>query len=170
MTNLRCLQKSDLRMLDPRGLRLSRDAFGRLKLCLRYEERYEPVKVVRALPLTDPERYISFQDEEGEEIGVLEEIQALEREAQTILREELDLVYLKAEVKGIRKVDPRQGLISWDLDTSLGPRTIYLKDRSDIRPLPDGRIILTDVHGAKYQIPPVEQLDDRSRSWLEIEM
>ena len=67
-------------------------------------------------------------------------------------------------------VDPRQGLISWDLDTSLGPRTIYLKDRSDIRPLPDGRIILTDVHGAKYQIPPVDQLDDRSRSWLEIEM
>jgi len=170
MSNLRCLQKGDLRMLDPLSVCLSRDSFGRLKLCLGIEERYEPVRVVRTLPLTDPERYISFQDEEGEEIGIVEEIQSLDGDAQGLLREELELVYLKAEVTAIRKVDPRQGLISWDLDTSLGPRTIYIKDRSDIRPLGDGRIILTDVHGAKYQIPPVDQLDDRSRSWLEIEM
>jgi hypothetical protein len=170
MSNLRCLEKSELRMLDPRVVRLSRDDFGRLKLELGFEERYEPVRVVRSLPLTDSERYISFQDEEGEEIGMLEEIRALGRESQRLLREELEMVYLKAEVQAIRKVDPRQGLISWDLDTSLGPRTIYIKDRSDIRPLPDGRIILTDVHGAKYQIPPIDQLDDRSRAWLEIEM
>ena len=80
------------------------------------------------------------------------------------------MVYLRAEVRSIVKVNPRVGLVSWELDTSLGPRTIYLKDRHDIRPLPDGRIILTDVHGAKYEIPSLDALDDRSRAWLEIEM
>ena len=43
------------------------------------------------------------------------------------------------------------------------------RERSDIRPMPDGRIILTDVDGVKYEIPPLDELDERSRSWLEIE-
>jgi hypothetical protein len=35
--------------------------------------------------------------------------------------------------------------------------------------MPDGRIILTDVDGVKYEIPRPEDLDERSRSWLVIE-
>jgi hypothetical protein len=29
--------------------------------------------------------------------------------------------------------------------------------------------MLTDVDGIKYEIPPVEELDERSRDWLQIE-
>jgi hypothetical protein len=28
---------------------------------------------------------------------------------------------------------------------------------------------LTDVDGVKYEIPPLDELDERSRSWLAIE-
>jgi len=166
----RCMSAADLRLLDPKAVRLSRDATGGLRLEIGIEERYEPVRVLRLLPMSDAEHYISFQDEEGEEIGVLEDPARLEPESRRILQDELELVYLKAEVKAIVRVIPRMGLVSWELDTSLGRRTIYLKDRHDIRPLPDGRIILTDVHGAKYEIPSLDDLDDRSRSCLEIEM
>ena len=53
--------------------------------------------------------------------------------------------------------------------TDRGLRTAHVKERSNIRPLPDGRIMLTDVDGVKYEIIP-DQLDERSRSWLEIEV
>jgi len=165
-----CMSRSQARILNPKQLTLTRDAFGLLELRIGIEERYRPVKVGRCLPLTDPDRYISFQQEEGDEIGLLEEVASLERESRRVLEEELDLCYLKAEVKGIRRVNPRQGFVSWEVDTNLGPRTIYIRERSDIRPLPDGRIVLTDIHGAKYEIPAMEQLDERSRAWLEIEM
>jgi hypothetical protein len=161
---------SELRLLDPPSVRLSRDAFGRLQLEIGYEERYQPVRAVRCLPLTEADRYISLQDEEGEEIGIIEDSTRLPAESRRLLQEELELVYLRAEVRAILKVSPRQGLTCWDLDTSLGKRTIYVKDRSDIRPMHTGEIVLTDVHGAKYHVPPVDQLDDRSRAWLEIEV
>src|SRR5438270_3758550 len=156
----RGLSNADLRLIDPKCVRLSRDAFAALRLEVGIEERYEPMRALRLLPLTDPNRFISFTDEEGAEIGILEDPSRLEPKSREILNEELNLVYLKAEVRSIVKVNPRMGLVSWELDTSLGPRTIYLKDRHDIRPLPDGRIILTDVHGAKYEIPSLDALDD----------
>jgi hypothetical protein len=170
MSSPRCLDRTELRLFDPKAVRLTRDAFGRLQLAVGIEERYEPVRAARILPLTAPDSFISLQDEEGEEIGVIEDLDPLDRDSRRILQEELDLVYLKPQVEAILKVDVRQGLISWSLKTSLGPRTVYVRDRSDIRPLPDGRIVLTDVHGARYEIPPIETLDDRSRSWLEVEM
>ncbi|MBI3910389.1 MAG: DUF1854 domain-containing protein [Armatimonadetes bacterium] len=161
---------SDLQILDPRKVRLERDDFQRLILYVGIEERYQPVRVVRALPLSQPDRWIAFQDDEGNEIGMLARVSDLEPHSRQHLEEELDLVYLKAKVQEIRNVASGHGMIHWDLVTDLGPRLVYVRDRSDVRPLPDGRIVLTDVHGAKYEIPPLDQLDERSRQRLEVEM
>ena len=40
----------------------------------------------------------------------------------------------------------------------------------DVRTFPDGRIILTDVHGVKYEIESLDALDERSRTLLEAEL
>lgn len=161
---------STLRLLDARQVHLTQDSFGRLQLEIGIEERYEPIRVLRSLPLTDPDAYISLQSEEGEEIGMLESSEGLDPHSLRLLREELEMVYLRAEITGIKKIVPSQGLMSWELETDLGPRTIFIRDRHDIRPFAGGRIVVTDVHGARYEIPSVEGLDDRSRSWLEIEL
>src|SRR5205085_8616423 len=85
----RGLSNADLRLLEPKCVRLSRDAFGALRLEVGIEERYEPVRVLRALPLTDPNRFISFTDDEGAEIGILEDPSRLEPKSREILNEEL---------------------------------------------------------------------------------
>src|SRR5438105_10777794 len=120
-----CLQRGELRLLDPKTVRLERDPFRRLRLCIGFEERYEPVHVVRCLPLTNPDRFLSLQDEEGEEIGIIEDPGGLDAQSLRIVEEELDLGYLNAQVRRILKVIPRQGLVSWEVDTELGPRTVY---------------------------------------------
>lgn len=164
------VSKNDLRILDPKKVQCKTDAFGRLQLEIGFEERHGPVRAVRSLPLTQPDRFISLQDEEGDEIGVIADLAALERDSRRAVEADLDLYYLKAKVKAIRRVEARNGVITWDLDTDLGARTVHVRDRQNIRPLRDGRTVLTDIHEAKYEIPPAAELDERSRHWLEIEL
>ena len=94
--------------------------------------------------------------------GQVDTIRALERE--------LDLYYLKARVRKINHVEAKNGLITWELLTDMGPKTVHIRDRQHIRPLADGRTILTDIHDAKYEVPPMDQLDEKSRDWLSIEL
>lgn len=162
--------KNDLRLLDPKKVRVKADAYGRLQLEVGFEERYGPLRAVRCLPLTQPTRFISLQDDEGTEIGIVPDLDALDRESRQAVEADLDLYYLKAKVQAIRRVEARNGVISWDLLTDRGERTVHVRDRQNIRPLPDGRTILTDIHDAKYEIPRFEDLDERSRHWLEIEL
>lgn len=161
--------KSDLRMLDPKKVRVRTDSFERLQLEVGFEERYGPVRAVRCLPLTQPDRYISLQDDEGEEIGILADLSQLDAESRNAVETDLGLYYLKARVTAIHKVENRNGILTWELTTSLGPKTVHLRDRSHIRSLPGGRTILTDIHEAKYELPPLDELDEKSRHWLEIE-
>lgn len=162
--------QNDLRLLDPKKVRLKTDAYHRLQLEIGFEERYGPVRAVRSLPLTEPDRFISLQDDEGAEIGILPDLAELDRESRKAVEQDLDLNYLKAKVHSIRKVEARNGVITWELETDRGARTVHVRDRQNIRPLPDGRTVLTDIHDAKYEIPAFADLDERSRHWLEIEL
>jgi hypothetical protein len=164
------LNKNDLRMLDPKKIRLPVDAYGRLQLEIGFEERYGPVKALRSLPLTRPLEFISLQDDEGNEVGMIRDLRELDPESRKAVEEDLELYYLKAKVNAITKVEAKNGIITWDLETDLGPKRVHLRDRQNIRPLPDGKTVLTDIHEVKYEIPPMEELDEKSRHWLAIEL
>jgi hypothetical protein len=162
----------DLRFLDPAEVRVQRNERGKLVVTLRREGReeiWEGVRPVRSFPLTAPDRQIILIDAEDEELGIIRELRALDRESREAIESELEIAYLVTRVESIRGVRSRFGVTTWELDTDRGSRTAHVKERSDIRPLPDGRIILTDVDGVKYEIPPPGELDERSRSWLIIE-
>ena len=163
-------ENNDLRLLDPRALRIRRDAFNRLHLEIGIEERYSPVRVLRCLPLTRPGEFIAVQDEEGTELGIIASVAELEPESRKAVEEELELYYLKARVLKIHHVEARNGLITWELETDRGPRKVHVRDRQHIRPLPDGRTMLTDIHEARFDIPQAAELDEASRHWLEIEL
>jgi hypothetical protein len=157
-------------MLDPKKVRIIATELDRLRLEVGIEERYAPVRAVRCLPLTQPERYIAIQDDEGEEIGIIGNLADLDPESRAAVEHELELNYLKARIEAITKVEAKNGIISWDLVTDRGPRRVHIRDRQNIRPLPNGKTILTDIHEAKYEIPPLDQLDEASRRWLETEL
>jgi Domain of unknown function (DUF1854) len=156
--------------LDPRAVRARRNASGQLVVTLGGGvETIEGVRPVRAFPLTAPDLQIALLDAEDRELGVIRELKRLDRESREAIEAELEIAYLVARVQVIHSVRSRFGVTTWELETDRGPRTAHVKERSDIRPLPDGRIILTDVHGVQYEIPPPDELDERSRSWLMIE-
>jgi hypothetical protein len=162
------------RFLDPKGVRARRNERGKLVVTLtrtpgEEAETVEAVRPIRAFPLSAPDRHIVLLDPDDNELGVIRELQALDRKSREAIEAELEIAYLVTRVQVIHSVRSRFGVTSWELETDRGRRTAHIKERTDIRPLPDGRIMLTDVDGVKYEIPPVEELDERSRSWLMIE-
>jgi hypothetical protein len=160
----------DLQFLDPRQIRVRRNERQKLVVTLGCGvETLEGIRPIRAFPLTSPDRQIVLLDVEDNELGVIRDLKALDRETREAIEAELEIAYLVTRVQEIRSVLSRFGVTTWDLETDRGPRVAHVKERSDIRPMPDGRIILTDVDGVKYEIPPLDELDERSRSWLAIE-
>jgi hypothetical protein len=86
-----------------------------------------------------------------------------------VFLQELDLTHLTVQVLAVRAIESRFGMTSWKLETTRGFRVAHLKDRSQVRWLPDGRVILTDVLGMRFEIRDVDELDDRSKALLETE-
>jgi Domain of unknown function (DUF1854) len=162
----------DLRFLDPRLVRAWRNEWGKLVVCFTHDgsqETVEGVRPVRSFPLTAPDRQIVLLEGEERELGIIRDLRALDRTSREAIGAELEIAYLVTRVQAIRSVRSRFGVTTWELETDRGSRTAHVKERSDIRPLSGGRIMLTDVDGVKYEIPPPEELDERSRSWLVIE-
>ena len=157
----------DLHVLDPETLRIRLDDFG--NLCLQTADRtWENVRPVRTHPLTAPDRFIAFVGEDGkEELGLLKDSAALDDVSRRALEAELELEYFQARVLDIIHVQSRFGVTTWELKTDRGRRTAQVKDRGDIRSLPGGRVVLTDVYGVKFDIPDMDALDEKSRRLLE---
>lgn len=159
---------SQVRFLDPQRVRVSRDAFGKLEMEAE-GDTYAAVTLARAFPLSTPDQFISFADSDGKEIGLVEDLSALDRASRAAVEEELALLYFSPVVTRILKVDQNYGATTWHLETDRGPRLVRVKDRGDIRALPPRKVVMNDVHGLRYQIPDTDALDETSRLLLERE-
>ena len=127
-----------------------------------------PVTPYRLFPLEDPDRWISILDAKGAEVGLVRDLRELDKESQTILRDELYRRYTVPELRRIISSKERFDLVEWEIETSRGQRTILLRDaRNNIQPRPPNRFIVTDADGNRYDIPDFAALDPRSRTTLE---
>jgi hypothetical protein len=163
------IHSEEMRSLDPKKIELTRDAFDHVRLVVD-DEVHEKVKIARAFPVSMPDRYISFMTHEGKEIGMVEDMKRLDSSQRRIVEEELDTVYLTPIIQTILTVSSQHGSTTWRVKTDRGETTVYVKDRGEIRRLPGRRILFTDVHGMKYDVPDYAKLDDRSRSLIDNEI
>jgi len=162
------VHQEETRLLDPREVTVRRDDFDRLNLRVGTEE-HPNIHVRRAFPLTAPEGYLVFLDAEEQEIGILPDLQGMDRDSRRVIEEELELTYFTPRVLRILSAQSRHGVTAWELDTDRGLRKIYVRDRTDIRHITPTKVVFVDMHGVKYEIPDVRRLDDASLRRLEAE-
>ena len=154
-------------LLDPKRVRLFREPFWALRLTLLEDRSYPKMKVVRAFPLSHPDRYIAFLDVKDEEIGTIQDPETLDEASRNILREELDKRYLGAVIRSIRSVRNEFGTSYWDVDTHRGPRDFVVKNvLENVLWLGEHRLLFVDVDGNRFEIPDVTHLDKRSLALL----
>jgi len=164
----------DARVVNPdRGdkdldeLRLECDDHGRLTLALGKGAVHKEVRVRRAAPLSDPDRYIVFLDEEGREICVVRDPRRLSQETQAVLRSALDCQYLSSQVLALLSLRIESEVCYFEAETSRGHREFIIPNLQEgVRRLGDRKVLFVDVDGNRFEINDLEMLDRRSLALL----
>ncbi|MEO6809917.1 MAG: DUF1854 domain-containing protein [Isosphaeraceae bacterium] len=146
---------------------LSLDPWGRLVLIDAEGRRYVGVEPVRAFPITDPGHWISILNAEGGEILCIENLAELSPATRQILEQELGRREFVPLIQKIERVSGDSLPSDWTVLTDRG-RTRFTLDSDDhIRKLGDGRVLITDPRGLRFQITDTRALDAHSRRLLE---
>ncbi len=139
-----------------------------LRLTIEDDRSYLKVKVVRAAPLSNPDRYISFLDGKDEEICMVEDLDVLDEEARAIIKEELDRRYLTSRIEKIDSVRNEFGTSYWHVVTNRGEREFVVQNAAEnAQWLGDHRLLLIDVDGNRFEVPDLNALDKKSSAYIE---
>ncbi len=161
---------ADIETLDPKGVTMCLDGFGDLRMALRGTPDPIRVSAVRAFPLSALDTFIALKDESGKEIGIIADVSQLDHGSARVLMDELGKCYHMPKIVRINDIDETYGVPKWDVETNKGRRRFELKSRRDSRLLADGRVVITDMDGNRYEIPDYTALDKRSIGLIEQEV
>lgn len=157
---------SPARPSSTQGWTLRRDGWGRLILKWDDGREVHSVHPARCFPLTDPDRWISIFDSDGQEVVSIDSIAALSEETRALLLAELSEREFMPVVKRIVSVSSEHLPCDWVVETSRGPTTFVLDSEDHLRKLEGNRVIITDSHGVRYEIPDRQALDAGSQRLL----
>lgn len=153
---------------DLTGMRLARNAHGRLVLTLGRGQVFESVVPVRAFPLAAPEEGLSLVGSDGKEALWVDRMADLPADARALIEEDLAVREFVPTIHSIRKVSSFSTPSTWDLETDRGSAQMVLKAEEDIRKLAGRtRLLISGSDGVQYRIPDTTQLDKHSRKLLE---
>ena len=136
---------------------------------LRVEMQFSRVYLRRAFPAGEPYRYISVAGKDEKEIGMIMDIAEFPEAQRDLLKAELDRMYFMPKILRIEDVKDRFGRTTFRVKTDIGEMSFTVQDvyRSLFR-LPDGRLILTDVDGNRFEITDPMALDKKSYKKIEL--
>lgn len=131
------------------------------------DEPVENVRVARCFPWSRPERYVSFRNPEGEELVLVEELDALDEATRALVHEELAAQEFLPRITAIESVDDQFDVMVWQVQTDRGPIALQVKEQEEVRQLDDGRVLVRDHAGGLFVVPDIDALDLCSRRLLE---
>jgi hypothetical protein len=146
---------------SPSALTLEKRRDGRLWALLA--ERAAPVKLRRCFPWTFPERYISLQTEQNEELAFVSDPKALDAASQAALSQALAEAGFVFLITRVHSVEEDFELRCFKVETPQGPRAFQTALDAWPRETPDGGLLIEDVAGDVFRIEDAGSLDARSR-------
>ncbi len=160
------LPDPDAPPLDPKETRLFYDPSGFLRATVGIRT-YLDVTVVRAFPLSLENHYYGLLSGRLDEIGIIMDPTELDQTSQDVIALEMRRRYFSTVVERIDSIREEFGATYWKVQTSRGERSFIGKHlRDNVSYLDDGRILVHDVDGNRYEITSLASLDEASRSTL----
>ncbi len=157
----------DVKYLDGKDVHFRLTAGGLLSLEMG-DTFYPKVDLHLAFPFTWPNRFISVRVPEGDEIGMLRDLDDLDRNSQQAVSQELQWRYYTPKITRVRSYKEEFGHSYWEVDTNRGPFEFVSQRRDQsIRSITARRVLIVDVSGNRFEIEDVTKLDTRSRFYLE---
>ena len=154
-----------LPLFDPSTLELTLDEDGQLWALTPGAARLA-VFARRAFPLSAPDSYVSLVDEQHFERACFVTLDVLPAAAREVLEQALEKSDFLPKIGKIQAIDQEATLSRWQVDTDRGPRHFIVDQEDHVRPLEDGRHLISDSHGMRYLVPVPSALDPASRKLL----
>ena len=135
-----------------------------------YGTTHTKVEPVRSFPVSETNKYIALVNDEGDEIGIVEDVRKLSPQSRDVLTEELQKRYFMPKITKINSLDSQFGVTTWNVETSQGDVEFGIRTRYDIVTLESGRVLLKDADGNKYEIENYNKLDPKSIALLQTQL
>ena len=158
-----------VRFLDPKTLRLFRtdDSDSTVRLTIQDDRSWREVRVARAFPFSDPNRYIGLRDGDDKDIGILTKLDDLDTESNKIIADELERRYFTPRVERVLSVEEQFGVVTWEVETDRGTRRFLVRNlRDNSFPLGPNRLMVTDTDGNRYEFADVRTMGPKAYAVL----
>jgi hypothetical protein len=152
---------------DPRtasqlALRTSPDG----RLLARIAGKWVSVRLRQCFPWSEPGRHVSLRDDEDEEVALVEDPATLAPESRRALERAVAEAGFVLDVTRVVDVEEEVEIRQWTVETRHGRRSFQTHLDDWPRVLPMGGLLIRDVAGDLYRLPPPATLDARSRELL----
>lgn len=132
-------------------------------------EEHNRIWLHRAFPFDLLEEYISVQNKDQEEIGLIRTLTDFDEAAQEILRGELEHKYYTPKITKIVSLKEAHGYSFWQVESDAGALQFTLQDtfRNLLR-VGEDKVYVFDNYGNRYVIESLEKLDRHSLRKIEL--
>lgn len=154
-------------VLHEAGLTLCNAGDGRLFVML--DDELVAVELRQCFPWSQPTRYLSLWGGGGNderEVTLVEDPAHLSTESRRALEHALATAGFVLQVTRVLSVEEEVEIRHWHVVTRQGARTFQTHLDEWPRALPDGAMLIRDVAGDLYRLPPKHELDKKSRDVL----
>lgn len=154
--------------LGPEQIRFERTAGGLVRALLADGTRHEAVDFYRAFPFSAPDDLVAVHAAGGAELGMLAPLSTFAAAERGLIEAELQRRYFAPRITAVTALKERFGRSHWQVETEAGPAQFEAQnEHANLRDLPDGTLLLIDVHGNRYRLAPRSELPPRIRRRLE---
>lgn len=124
------------------------------------------VRVRRAFPWSEPDRFLSLRDHEDTEVAIVTDPAQLDPDSRRALEQALVQAGFVFRITAVREIDEEVEIRTWRVETRQGPRSFQTRLDDWPRLLPDGGLLIRDVAGDLYHLDDPTRLDRHSRELL----
>ena len=130
-------------------------------------KEYKRVILARALPLSEPDKFICITDVEKTELGIIEDTAVFAPEQKKLIDAELSQRYFCPVITEIKSIKEKFGNFYFDVMIGDFKKNFTVKNlNKNIRYHGEG-FDLIDVDGNRYRIPDFKAISPKSRRNLE---
>lgn len=154
MDNVYALKPFELRFSDSIGLELNT------------EDGWKVVNAKSCFPWSSPESHLSLLDSEGKELALLTNIEILPKPSKLAIQRAMSEAQFCFVITEIESLGEEFELWNWEVQTTSGPRQFQTKINHWPMVMPDGQVLIRDLHGDTYVIEEVKCLSPKSRKLI----
>ena len=135
---------------------------------MKYQaQEYKRVELIRAYPLSEPNKFICVEDMSGNEIGIIEDISLLDENSREAAKLILGRKYFTPDITRFIEIEMKPGTTYFDCEFGDRKKSFVVKDVShNVFYISEKIARINDADGNRYVVD-FDKLDKKSRKKVE---